>query len=499
MLDSNFVRNSVAWISRLLAKLINMQNAVKQTGLIIVQPQPEDYIAGAFSAIPDQIRVGDGNWKKYLPATEKQYGIGFDTLSCTSFSALNCIEAQINFLITEKIMSFDQYQRLFDLGYIKDGLFNASDRFTAITSGTTKLGNDFRTVWESIRVNGLLPEDDLPFGGTTFEEYHGANISNEMRAKAKKFLELFTIQYEWVFFDNNPDFETNALIATRKALLQAPVHIAIPLPSHHATMMYAIDPGVSFDTFDTYPPFLFNDLFSVPIHFALKGYVTPKIDEPFIFTKDLYLTKRDPEVAQLQKVLNKDPDTQVAKEGAGSPGNETVVFGKLTHDAVVRYQRKHGIRPMSGYVGAITRKVLNGSPDPVTAPRVSKIDAWCEAIKDHEGWYVPGQVDGYPDGSPSFRNNNPGNLRYVGQKRASGRTANGFCIFMTYDDGYTELKEMLIRACTGKSNHYNPEMSLLDFYEVYAPASDNNIPISYAKAVAKRIGVDITTQIKTLL
>lgn len=476
-----------------------MQN-IHQTGLIVLPPSPEDYIAGGFTAVPDQVRIENGNWADYLPSKERQYSIGFDTMACTSFSALNVIETQVNFLVKEKILSDTQIARLRSLGFFDaNGFFNASDRFLAIMSGTTSRGNDFKSVWESVRKNGLLPESDLPFGGTSFAEYHGASISPEMIIKAKEIFDVLTFQYEWVFFDGDPRFDVAAQKATREALAQAPVQIAIPLPGTHATMMFAMNPEVAFSTFDQYEPFIFIDAWEVPIHYALKGYVSVKNDEPFIFTKDLHLTSRDPEVAKLQEVLNRDPDTQIAKTGAGSPGQETVVFGQLTHNAVVKYQQKHGIRPTSGYVGTLTRKVLNGSDTQFSTPYVSKIIDWAEATKEHEGYYKPGEVDGYPNGSPSYRNKNPGNIRYVGQKRAIGRDKSNFCIFATYDDGYRELKDMLVRACSGKSTSYSPEMTLLQFYEKYAPSSDNNFPRNYALFVAKRIGVDITTKIKTLL
>lgn len=75
--------------------------------------------------------------------------------------------------------------------------------------------------------------------------------------------------------------------------------------------------------------------------------------------KDLYFGITDPEVKVLQQILNKTPATQVALTGAGSPGNETTYFGGLTQAAVMRFQRLHNITPVQGYVGPLTRAVLN--------------------------------------------------------------------------------------------------------------------------------------------
>lgn len=79
---------------------------------------------------------------------------------------------------------------------------------------------------------------------------------------------------------------------------------------------------------------------------------------PLLFTKDLYYKMQDPDVKRLQQTLNKDPRTQVAASGAGSPGNETEYFGWLTLVAVKKFQSLHGV-PNTGYVGPLTRAVLN--------------------------------------------------------------------------------------------------------------------------------------------
>lgn len=62
-----------------------------------------------------------------------------------------------------------------------------------------------------------------------------------------------------------------------------------------------------------------------------------------------------------------------------------------------------------------------------------------------------------------------------------------------------ELKDLLTRAAKGESNVYFPEMNLYDFYNRYAPSSDNNNPKSYAEFVAKKIGVSPNVKIKTLI
>jgi len=65
------------------------------------------------------------------------------------------------------------------------------------------------------------------------------------------------------------------------------------------------------------------------------------------------------EVARyMQAVLNADPDTRVAGSGPGSPGRETDFFGPATRNALLKFQRKHGI-PATAFFGSQTREKMN--------------------------------------------------------------------------------------------------------------------------------------------
>lgn len=83
---------------------------------------------------------------------------------------------------------------------------------------------------------------------------------------------------------------------------------------------------------------------------------------PMAFTRDLYEGMQHPDVKTLQVYLNKNPLTQIAKTGPGSPGQETEYFGALTKAAVIKFQTAKGIKPNAGYVGAVTRAVINAQP-----------------------------------------------------------------------------------------------------------------------------------------
>ena len=87
----------------------------------------------------------------------------------------------------------------------------------------------------------------------------------------------------------------------------------------------------------------------------------------FYFKKRLEIGDSGKEVKELQKLLNKNLKSKVAKTGPGSPGNETSYFGSLTKNAVIQFQEKYsnkilkpwGFKNGTGIVGATTRMQLN--------------------------------------------------------------------------------------------------------------------------------------------
>lgn len=139
-------------------------------------------------------------------------------------------------------------------------------------------------------------------------------------------------------------------------------------------------------------------------------------------------------------------------------------------------------------------------PEPKPAPKTSPLEAWADAIKVFEDYVEPGgrYRDGSlaPNGSLSYRNHNPGNLRWsptqIGQR-------DGFSYFSTYEQGWKALLHQLTIAADGRSTVYWPDMTLLQFFDKYAPSSDGNWPKVYAAFVAERIGVPVETPIKNLL
>lgn len=205
----------------------------------------------------------------------------------------------------------------------------------------------------------------------------------------------------------------------------------------------------------------------------------------YLFLTTLKFGSRGEAVYQLQKRL--------VEYGVLKLDSFTTTFGFKTYTALMQWQKLKGLSD-DGILGPAGREALNND----VGLKKSKIDLWAGAIVRMEG------------ADPSL--NNPGNIKYVGQSKAIGKSSKGFCIFPDYATGYMELRNLLVRAATGQGNNYEADETLNEFYagipmpnrygrEIYgyAPESDNNKPNHYAKFVADVIGVPVTTLLRDLL
>lgn len=102
---------------------------------------------------------------------------------------------------------------------------------------------------------------------------------------------------------------------------------------------------------------------------------------------------------------------------------------------------------------------------------------------------------------PAFANNNPGNIKdtsFWGTAWGQG----GFTKFNSVEDG---IKALVSKIEYNQSNGvnwvnngsiYNGDMTLTQYFQKYAPSSDGNNPIAYAKVVASGAWVSPDTKIK---
>lgn len=96
------------------------------------------------------------------------------------------------------------------------------------------------------------------------------------------------------------------------------------------------------------------------------------------------------------------------------------------------------------------------------------------------------------------RNNNPGNLRFIGQNGAS-QGEGGFARFDSPASGYAALLNDLDAKLSGNSRSgLTPDHTLADMVNVYAPSKDNNNPANYTAVVANKLGVSPGTKLSEL-
>lgn len=100
------------------------------------------------------------------------------------------------------------------------------------------------------------------------------------------------------------------------------------------------------------------------------------------------------------------------------------------------------------------------------------LSALALAIQEHEGWYP---------GSRSYRNNNPGNLRFMGQTGAIGVDSGGFAIFGNYESGFSALERQI-----KLDRSRNPQWTISEFISSYAPPVEND-DLSYVDSIVQRL------------
>lgn len=153
-------------------------------GLNIIEApalDPRMYRFGGLSGLSKEILRPDRNYKPFLPRVEYQNNGGFDRMDCVTRSAWDVIEtlAKVKFDIN----------------------MNFSDRFTAKMSGTTREGNNFYDVAESIRTrHGGVNEDVYPDTNVSFEVYY-QEIADEVVRLGKELFPRWEIKYEAVWDD----------------------------------------------------------------------------------------------------------------------------------------------------------------------------------------------------------------------------------------------------------------------------------------------------------
>lgn len=335
------------------------------SGFIPEEPKSSDFIAGAETGIDPLIRLPSADWSFFLPSEERQRK-SFDSFACVTFSALNSIETQFAFLQSQGAIPESTLKTLRNMGFFDaNGKFNASDRFTAKMSNTTKKGNYLTDVWDSIRNHGVLPEEDWKFGETFDWDAYYASIPQALKDKAKIFSTFFDVKYEWVVTRSNkatPE-EWNEFLKV------SPIHIASGVckgwsansivascdrDSGHATMMYKVDKD-AFCIFDHYSPFKKRLALDYHLFSGMRGVLTVKapMEQPKPTPVLVDATKQKHNFTSTIKFGEKNAEVYALQEALKALGvfpmtvTSSGFYGEITRKAVLGFQKKFNVAPMA--------------------------------------------------------------------------------------------------------------------------------------------------------
>lgn len=168
--------------------------------------EKKDYVLGASRSAPFEVINDLGSWLNCLPLGEAQKRGGFDSNSCVSFGNNSILQILKRF---------------------KGERVNYSERFTAITGGQKRYGADPHTILESMRKNGVVPEELLPFTDeiTSWGEY--TDLPDGLEDIAERWLQTHEIKHEYVYLPNPnipPSTRQNLLL---DALQRSPVGVSV--------------------------------------------------------------------------------------------------------------------------------------------------------------------------------------------------------------------------------------------------------------------------------
>lgn len=358
-----------------------MHNTGLDLGLERQHQSDQDWV---FGAVSDPCLTDMTDTEPYLPNGEVQFGVE-DFMDCASRGPVNLLEAKFNWLLRNNKLLPENKEWLRDNGYMAGNAIEFSDRFIAIKSNTTRTGNSLKAPCDTIYRSGLIPKRMLPKGeGMTWDEYHDkSKITPAMERLGKEFLKRFTINYERVNVAHFAELMKEDIVDLALHAWPEPKKGVYPKTDgdfNHCVIGYKPKYFIFDNYFDNAdgdfvkqlaPDFTFYE-YGYRVYISsqqlpsktwwqvlLEWILGTEKGARYVFNNNLHKGALHPDVIGLQKLLNSDPDTLVAATGNGSPGQETDYFGWKTTDALIRFQKKHGIFPPSGYFGPITRQFIN--------------------------------------------------------------------------------------------------------------------------------------------
>ena len=406
----------------------------------LVEIEKEAYILGKNSPVPITPFRPDGEWPgiTYEPQAER-----YETSGCTIWGMENQVE-----MFVKEVYKFEP---------------NYDERFTYLYCDVNPaVGANPQNAYESVRHNGLIDNEPMP---NTLQEFLDKNYHTQERInKGKSWLTRWTLWHDWLVDTSKPTI--------KGTLPFSPVALSVTAWFRDADGLY-IDNGrqnthwcVAFGYVkpgDNLSRFQVNE--GMVQTLVAKGKIILKIFDTYDYS---------------WKLLHPDHRIGFAKRIYIEPKGEGEV--EVLEKSGILAALRALLKRLAEYIAASPPKPTNPElPPPFLKQNI--LNLMCLAIQKHEGWILNPP-------SRSVRNNNPGNLVFVGQPGATKEANGRFAVFKTYQDGLNALKNMILNGAKGKSKVYFPSDNLYDFFNKYAPKSDNNDPVRYAEVVAKAMGVN---------
>lgn len=330
---------------------------------------------------------------------------------------------------------------------------NFSDRWVGVVNGTIPPGSDQNSVAESIRQWGLIDEVDLPFNDTitSVEQFYSPKPPpQDLISKGKAFLAEYTPQHDWV---------PSTIESFKENLKVSPLGIAVTAWFRDESGLYYFPEGMS------------------PNHATtLVDYK----DGQYLVVFDSY----PDETGSYIKKLKWDSKFQFK--------SKRYALGKGTGEV-----KNALIETIKNFISFFQNLLTKKQEELKKNDNMSKIQIWAKAIQKEEGW---------KQGSRSFKNQNPGNVKKSAYTVTLGSAVNevigkavatdkdGFLVFDSYESGFKALCQFLEAAAKNLLKPYH-DKTLKEFTKIYAqPPNDN-----YCNNVAKALNVSVETPIKNLL
>lgn len=424
---------------------------MKNYGLIIPpitnKEEGAEHLLGSIPKLRGVVINESGDWTQWLPDKEPQNVRGVETNACTIYASLNAIET---------LLKFKGYN------------VNYSDRYLANVAKSKGIlnpavGADPHRVAELIRnVAGCLKEDRLPSWTDdikTAEDYYTLQNLYELMKEGERWYDEWEFSHEWLFNGGTPQEKRKKI---EEGLKKGTVCVSVVAWLKNEQGFY-YKPQGTIDGHWTMTANAQKDRYT--IFDSYDGFIKPLVpDYDFSIAKVYYLTPAQEKRNILYNILE--------------------LLKKILFLDLILIKKKEVIVPDEVLPPPAVKDDFNPPPNS------SRVPDFARAIQKQEGWFP---------GSRSYRNKNPGNLKWSGLTKELGaieKDKDFFCIFPGYVKGFTALCDFLKLACEDKLKPYRQARTLKRFCEVYANPPPNN---GYATGIARDLNIELDTDIKTLL